>query len=261
MASHCLLLRSRCQHFTKPGKATRLRARYVEISQHPDSTVSSSQGAWLATRYYCFPCSRQPASFWNLVGQRALSLAFLVFLRLLFPVSLSVLPFLQILVTLRILAVLRFSREFRQFCLALHLSTERSFEHCPPLAPAGRTSIQFPQPDDCESPSDKQDCTTSIQFPRSDESERHSDFPARSRSNRKCPVESDGRVWEQYDTLDATGELASICGIGLSSFSSRSPQSRQSPPVRGRPGGFDGNGRRSSPAAFTVSGVSSAQDR
>ena len=66
-------------------------------------------------------------------------------------------------------------------------------------------------------------------------------------------MESDGRVWEQYDTLDATGEPASIRGIGLSSTSSRSPQSMQSPPVRGRLGGFDGNGSRSSPAAFTVS--------
>ena len=132
MASHCLLLPSRCQHFTMPGKAKRLEGRYFEISQHPDSTVSSSQGAWLATRYSYFPCSRQPASFWNLVGQRVLSLAFLVCIRLLFPVSLSVLPFLQIMVTLRILAVLRFSQEFRQFCLALPLDGERSFEHCPP---------------------------------------------------------------------------------------------------------------------------------
>ena len=74
-------------------------------------------------------------------------------------------------------------------------------------------------------------------------------------------MESDGRVWERYDSLDATGEPASICGIGLSSTSLRSPQSVQSPPVRGWPGGFDGNGRRSSLAAFTVSGVTSAQDR
>ena len=137
---------------------------------------------------------------------------------------------------------------------AAPLDGERSFEHFPPLVPAGtasiqfsqpdvcgrlsdkpasttsiqisqpdvcgrlsdkparRISIQFPQPDDCESPSDKQDCTTSIQFPQSDESERHSDFPARSRSKRKCPMEFDGRFWERYDTLDATGEPASLCG-------------------------------------------------
>ena len=51
-----------------------------------------------------------------------------------------------------------------------------------------------------------------------------------------------------YTKLDATGEPASIRVIGRSSTSSRSLLTLQSPPVRGRPGGFDGNGCCSSVA-------------
>ena len=131
---------------------------------------------------------------------------------------------------------------------AAALDGERSFEHFLSL-----TIERVPRTG--------QDCTTSNEFPQSDESERLSDFPARSRSKRKGPLESDGRVWEQFGALDASGELASIRGIGLLSTSSRSPQTLQSLPVRSRPGGLDGNGRRSSPAASAVSGASSAQDR
>ena len=57
-----------------------------------------------------------------------------------------------------------FSGGFASFILRAALDGEKSFEHCPPLVPAGTTSIQFSQSDVCGRLSDKPAGRTSIQF-------------------------------------------------------------------------------------------------
>ena len=67
--------------------------------------------------------------------------------------------------------------------------------------------------------------------------------------------------WAGFLWYAVLGYLHLVRSIGLLSTSSRTPQSLQSPPVRGRPGGHDGNGRPLSPASFPASSVFSSQDR
>ena len=98
-----------------------------------------------------------------------------------------------------------------------------------------------------------------------------------------CPAPGDGKVSTQSlqpagrvsiqslqrlepavldtDELDTIGVVASIPGIGPLSTSSRPSRTSETPPVRGRPGGSDGNGHRSSPAALPASSDFSSLDR
>ena len=148
-ASPWLIHQTRWQHCTGNGKQTHLQGRYSEISQHPDSTLSSSQGDWLVTLCYYSRCSRPLANFWILVEQRALTLVFpwclhvllrplLLFVLPVFAVTISFLVFLPISVTLRIMAVLRVLQGFSQCCLPVQPSTGRRVLSTPRHLEMGR---------------------------------------------------------------------------------------------------------------------------
>ena len=109
----------------------------------------------------------------------------------------------------------------RQFCLALQLSTERevlsTVRHLSQLARHPSSFLSLTCAGDSRTSQLARLPSIFLSLTCA------GDFPATSRSERKSRMESDGRVWEQHDTLDATGEPASIRGIGLSSTSSPSP--------------------------------------
>ena len=132
---------------------------------------------------------------------------------------------------------------------------EKSFEHSPPPGDE-KVWIHTSQPDESERLSDQAHLQG---IPRGTASVdvEHAPSPgfSSSTSKRKFPRELNERAGRRFTFLDPIGELASVRGIGLSSTSSQTRQSLQSPPVRGRPGGFDGNGGRSSPVVVTSPSV------
>ena len=146
-ASLWLIHRTRWQHCTRNGMQTHLQGRYSVISQHPDSTLSSSQGVWLVMLCYYSRCSRGLANFWVSRRPAHAGSGFPVVSSCASPAHPSVRsPGLRgdvlvpapISVTLRIMVVLRVSQGFSQCCLAVQPSTGRRVLSTPRRLEMGR---------------------------------------------------------------------------------------------------------------------------
>ena len=144
---------------------------------------------------------------------------------------------------------------------ALDGEEDENSEHCPPPRD-GKVWTHPSQPDGSQRLLD-QTGLQEIAHGAASVNVEHAPSPgfSSSTSKRKFSRGLDERAGQQCENLDPTLELASSRGIWLSSTSSQSRQSLQSPPVRGRPGGSDGDGCPSLPPACPVTSEFSSQDR
>ena len=135
------------------------------------------------------------------------------------------------------------------------LDRKNSFEHCPLPRPAGTTSTIFFSSTVRAVLSTVRHLAKLARLPPS----FLSTLTFRQSGGRGGSSDADDlrswirKAWSLSYAVFVSCSL--VRGIGFLSTSSRTPPTLQSPPVRGRPGGFDGNGGRSSPVVVTSPSV------